>query len=221
MTVEAVHDAPSRAPSEVSGRFGRDGVGGLRRLAVALLPFVLLQNYVVGWLLHFLHGTGANRAEALSAAGALGGHDAGGHSGHHRPMPVSAWDQLTHYLRDSTVALPAGFAVLLLAAVGCRWLLRRRRVGADTALARFAFAITAAVAIALASVPSVLAHGWLFDERLPVTLSMGEHLVEVAALSLRYTFVIALGYVVLFGVPWHRLDRPTPGAPAPWVRSED
>lgn len=186
----------------------RSRLGSLRlgRLAIAVLPVCLLQNYVVGWVLHYLHQPKAARATALLAMPAHdGGHGAGGH---HRPMPTSAWDQFVHFWRDSTLALPFTFVLLLIVTLGTWRLLARRGVGADTVTARLGFAIAAAVAVAAASVPSVWVHGWLFDEKLPATISFGEHLVEVAAITLRYTFALTLGYVLLFGVPWQRFDRP-------------
>lgn len=174
----------------------------LGRLAIAVLPVCLLQNYVVGWVLHYLHQPKAARAVELLA---LPAHDDGGH---HRPMPVGGWDQFVHYLRDSTLALPFVFVVLLIVTLGTWRLLSRRGVGADTVTSRLVFAVAAAVAVAAASLPSVWVHGWLFDEKLPATISLGQHLVEVAAITLRYTFALALGYVLLFSVPWQRFDRP-------------
>jgi hypothetical protein len=176
----------------------------LGRLAVAVLPVCLLQNYVVGWALHYFHQPKAARALTVLA---LPAHDDGPR---HRPMPMSGWDQFVHYVRDSTLALPFVFVVLLVATL-CAWrLLRRRGVGADTVASRLVFAVVAAVAVAAASVPSVWVHGRLFDEKLPASITMGQHLVEVAAITMRYTFALALGYVLLFGVPWQRFDRPLP-----------
>ena len=120
-------------------------------------------------------------------------------------MPSTPGEQFVHFLRDSTLALPSTFVLLLLAAVAVRRILAG--VGADTARARLVFVVAASLAVALASVPSVYVHGWLFDERLPASVPMAQHLAEVALLTLRYTFAIALGYVLLFGVPWRSLEH--------------
>jgi hypothetical protein len=174
------------------------------RLAAAVAPLALVQTYGVGFALHYLHPVNS-APKALLLAAPL--HDGGGH---HRPMPSSPGDQFVHFLRDSTLALPSTFVLLLLAALVIRRLLAR--VDADSVRARLVFVVAASLAVALASVPSVYVHGWLFDEALPASVPMAQHLTEVALLTLRYTFAIALGYVLLFGVPWRSLENPPKAA---------
>lgn len=175
-------------------------------LAVRVLPLALIQNYAVGWALHYLHEPRISRATEILAAPTVAMH-----GGHGRTMPSTAWEQFVHFLRDSTLALPFGIAVLLLATICVRLLLRRRRVAADTVRARLAFAFAGGLAAGIASVPSVMVHRWLFDEPL-IGVTLGQHLVEVAVIMLRYTFALALGYALLFGVPWQKLDRPAQAA---------
>jgi hypothetical protein len=176
------------------------------RMAVAVIPLVLVQTYGVGFALHYLHPANST-PKAIALAAVLPTHDG---RGGHRPMPTSAGDQFVHFLRDSTLALPSTFVLLLLAAFAVRRLLAG--VDADTVKARLVFVVAASLAVALASVPSVYVHGWLFDERLPASVPMAQHLAEISLLTLRYTFALALGYVLLFGVPWRALEYPPKAA---------
>lgn len=172
------------------------------RMAVAVVPLALVQTYGVGFALHYLHPANST-PKAIALAAVLPAHDG---RGGHRPMPDSAGDQFVHFLRDSSLALPSTFVLLLLAAFAVRRLLAG--VDADTVKARLVFVVAASLAVALASVPSVYVHSWLFDERLPASIPMAQHLAEISLLTLRYTFALALGYVLLFGVPWRALERP-------------
>ncbi len=61
---------------------------------------------------------------------------------------------------------------------------------------RVAFAIATALAAAVASVPEVLAHGWLFDEQI-AGVSMTSHLTGVALVTLPYSFALTLIAVVV------------------------
>jgi hypothetical protein len=187
-------------------------------LALRVLPLAVIQNYAVGWALHYLHEPKINRAAEILAAPAvtMQGMSAmqgmpGMHGGHGRTMPATGWEQFVHFLRDSTLALPFGVAVLLLATICVRMLLRMRGIDADTVRARLAFAFAGGLAAGIAAIPSVMVHRWLFDEPL-VGVSLGQHLVEVAVITLRYTFALALGYALVFGVPWQRFDRPAQAA---------
>jgi hypothetical protein len=64
-----------------------------------------------------------------------------------------------------------------------------------------AFAVAAAVAAGIASVPEVLIHGRLFDEHV-AGVPMASHLTGVALVTLRCTFALTLIAAVVFGVPW-------------------
>jgi hypothetical protein len=156
----------------------------------------LVENYVTGWVLHYVYLPG--RSESHHALGALGMHE-----GHGAGVPEShELSPLVHFLRDSTLALPVTIAVLLIAALAVRAFWRT-----DTARARIAYAVAAALVAGVASVPEVLAHGWLFDE--PVAgVSLASHLTGVALVTIRYTFALTLIAAVLFGVPW-RASRST------------
>ncbi|MEV5965067.1 hypothetical protein AB0L70_25085 [Kribbella sp. NPDC051952] len=137
----------------------------------------LIQNYAVGWVLHYVY---------------LPDHETTTHTGHHGAQGLSPF---AHFLRDSTLALPVSIGVLLLVAVAASRLGLR-----DGVPERIAFAVGAAVVAAVFSAPEVLAHGWLFDEQ--VTGDLTSHLTGVALVTLRYTFALVLVAAVLFGVPW-------------------
>ncbi|PZF83373.1 hypothetical protein, partial [Jiangella anatolica] len=158
----------------------------------------LVQNYVVGWRLHRPAAAAEPHASAdviVAAAQAHGGHGGTGHigTGH-----VDPW---VHFLRDSTLAAPVSVAVLLAVCLLTRAILRRTRVADESVQARLAFALGAAGAAALASVPSTAVHGWLFDEEL-AGVSVGSHYLDVALVTLRYTFAISLLFAAFLGVPW-------------------
>lgn len=160
----------------------------------------VVENYVTGWVLHYVYLPG--RSESHHALGALGMHE--GHGGHAAGLPSESHElsPLAHFLRDSSLALPVTIAVLLIAAFAVRAVWRD-----DTARARIAYAVAAAVVAGVASVPEVLAHGWLFDEQI-AGVSMASHLTGVALVTVRYTFALTLIAAVLFGVPW-RASRST------------
>ncbi|WP_328328689.1 hypothetical protein OHA70_04170 [Kribbella sp. NBC_00382] len=151
-------------------------------------------NYVTGWVLHYVY-----LPDQHVAAGAVGRHE--GH-GSHAAAESHELSPLVHFLRDSTLALPVTIAVLLVAALAVRAVWRD-----DTGRARIAFAAAAAVVAGAASVPEVLAHGWLFDEQV-AGVSLASHLTGVALVTVRYTFALTLVAAVLFGVPW-RASRST------------
>lgn len=176
------------------------------RLAVVVLPLALVQTYGVGFALHYLHPA-ISTPKAIALAAVLPAHDG---RGGHRPMPMSAGDRFVHFVRDSSLALPSTFILLLLAAFAARRVLAG--VDADSVKARLVFVVAASLAVAAASLPSVYVHGWLFDEQLPASVPMGQHLAQVALITLRYTFALALGYVLLFGVPWRGLEHQSKAA---------
>ncbi|NEA37340.1 hypothetical protein [Streptomyces sp. SID13031] len=151
----------------------------------------VVENYTTGWVLHYVY-----LPDQQLAAGPVGEH--AGHGGAETPHTLSP---LLHFLRDSTLALPVTIVVLLIAALAVRALWP-----ADTARVRIGYAVAAAVAAGIASVPEVLAHGWLFDEQ--VAGSLASHLTGVALVTVRYTFALTLIAAVLFGVPW-RAPRST------------
>ncbi|MEV6410007.1 hypothetical protein [Kribbella sp. NPDC051718] len=154
----------------------------------------VVENYVTGWVLHYVY-----LPDQHVAAGAVGLHEGHGAREHHELSP------LLHFLRDSTLALPVTIAVLLIAALAVRAFWR-----ADTARARIAYAVAAALVAGVASVPEVLAHGWLFDEQV-AGVSLASHLTGVALVTIRYTFALTLIAAVLFGVPW-RASRASPSS---------
>jgi hypothetical protein len=140
----------------------------------------LIQNYLVGWVLHYVY---------------LPDHETT-HAGHHGAAATgSELSPFTHFLRDSTLALPVSIGVLLLVAVAASRLGLR-----DGVPERIVFAVGAAVVAAVFSAPEVLAHGWLFGEQVAGDLT--SHLTGVALVTLRYTFALVLVAAVMFGVPW-------------------
>jgi hypothetical protein len=76
-----------------------------------------------------------------------------------------------------------------------------RRIWRRETGAVLVFAGATAVAFAAAAVPEVLAHAVLFDEHVE-GVSLGSHVTGVALVTLRYTFALAIGWALLFGVPW-------------------
>lgn len=149
-------------------------------IRVALLGLVLA--YVIGWVLHNLQD-----------------HSVAGPVGHGAPMePV---DPQADYLRDATLAAPFVIGVLVLATAATRRLVVRLAISDVSPRAGLLFATVAAVATAVASVPGVAAHGWLFGADLN-GMSAAAHFTGVALVALRYTFALALGYALIFGVPW-------------------
>jgi hypothetical protein len=158
----------------------------------------LVENYLVGWRLHsFAEPDHAHGASGGSMPGMdMPGMDMHGISeAHSEPSP---W---VHFLRDSTISAPVNVVVLLVAALIIRYALARIGSAAESMLSRVTFAAGAAVAAALASVPSVAVHGRLFDEHLDGTAA-GSHYLSVALITLRYTFALGLLYAAFFGVPW-------------------
>jgi len=151
-----------------------------------------VQNYVVGWVLHYVYLP--RRAEAPQHHGA-------GHEAAHELSPA------LHFLRDSTLALPVTITVLLLVSLGVRALAVQAGSGPDTTRVKISFAMLTAVAMAVASGPEVLAHSWLFDEQL-AGVSLTSQLTGVVLVTLRYAFALTLIAAVLFGVPW-RAPRST------------
>ncbi|MGW6282770.1 hypothetical protein [Kribbella sp. NPDC055071] len=139
----------------------------------------LIQNYAVGWVLHYVY---------------LPDHAPAAHAGHHGAAGHEV-SPFLHFLRDSTLALPVSIAVLMLVAVAASRLGLR-----DGVPERLAFAVGAAIVAAVFSAPEVLAHGWLFDEQ--ITGDLTSHLTGVALVTLRYTFALVLVAAVVFGVPW-------------------
>jgi hypothetical protein len=143
----------------------------------------LIQNYAVGWVLHYVY---------------LPDHAPAAHTGHHGAAGPEISPEVSpflHFLRDSTLALPVSIAVLMLVAVAASRLGLR-----DGVPERLAFAVGAAIVAAVFSAPEVLAHGWLFDEQIAGDLI--SHLTGVALVTLRYTFALVLVAAVVFGVPW-------------------
>ena len=147
-----------------------------------------VQNYVVGWVLHYVYLP--RRAEVHQHHGA-----------------AEELSPALHFLRDSTLALPVTIAVLLLVSFGVRALAVQAGSGPDTTRVKISFAMLTAVAMAVASVPEVLAHGWLFGEQID-GVSLTSQLTGVALVTLRYAFALTLIAAVLFGVPW-RAPRST------------
>jgi hypothetical protein len=165
----------------------------VRRFVWRAVALGLVENYLVGWRLHsFAEADHAHEA----SGGSMPGMDMHGISdAHTEPSP---W---VHFLRDSTISAPVNVVVLLVAALIIRYALARIGSAAGSMLARVTFAAGTAVAAALASVPSVAVHGWLFDEHLDGTAA-GSHYLGVALITLRYTFALGLVYAAFFGVPW-------------------
>src|ERR1700754_4331630 len=116
----------------------------------------LIQNYAVGWVLHYVY---------------LPDHAPAAHTGHHGAAGAEV-SPFLHFLRDSTLALPVSIAVLMLVAVAASRLGLR-----DGVPERLAFAVGAAIVAAVFSAPEVLAHGWLFDEQIAGDLT--SHLTGV------------------------------------------
>jgi hypothetical protein len=167
--------------------------------------------YAVGWAVHALYLDGSDhlghlgqlpepRLENLTPAAkaALASH-AGLVSSHHGGQAGDS------FLRDATLSVPLMLAVLLLAVMLVRKLASRRRIPADGVTARLGFAVAAAVGAALASVPFALVQNVL-DGGGVLAGELGAHLVGLALATLRYTFAITLGAVLLFGVPWKGLE---------------
>lgn len=149
-----------------------------------LIALGVVQSYLVGWVLHYQY--------------LADGHE---HApGHAHGIATENLSPFWHFMRDSTLAVPAAIVVLLVAALLVRVVLSRLAIPADSVLARIGFALVAAVGAAVASVPEVLIHGWLFGEQ--PSGALGPHLTGIALLTLRYTFALTLCWVLLFGVPW-------------------
>lgn len=187
----------------MAARFGRLPVRQFVWRAVAL---GLVENYLIGWRLHSLaEPDHAHEASGGSMPGMdMPGLDVHGISdAHSEPSP---W---VHFLRDSTISAPVNVVVLLVAALIIRYALARIGSAAESMPARITFAAGTAVAAALASVPSVAVHGWLFDEHLDGTTA-GSHYLGVALITLRYTFALGLVYAAFFGVPWAAPRRVPP-----------
>lgn len=173
------------------------------RPVVPVIALGLVQNFTVGWVLHFVYLPGAG--DLHLSLGAFGNH-----SEHGAPAaPEQTLSPLAHYLRDSSLAAPVAVVVLLVTTHLVRRLLASRSTTPDSLAARLIFAVAAALAAGLASVPEVLAHGWLFDEHV-VGTSLASHVTGVALVTLRYTFALTLGWAMLFGVPWRVPNHPTP-----------
>lgn len=104
-----------------------------------------------------------------------------GHSGHHATQTASP---LTHYLLDVAVSAPVAVVVVALVTVTLRRLLSRW--DASALRVQVLFAAGTAAALGLVAVP----------------VTPGPALV-----SARYTFALAIGWVLLFGVPWQPRSR--------------
>lgn len=155
------------------------------RVTKRIIALALTQSFAIGWVLHFVY---------LPDDLPVGSGPVGHHGGH----PAAAEEPLNpllHYLRDSALATP--FAVVVLAAT----VLLLRRIWRRETGAVLVFAGAAAVAFAAAAVPEVRAHAVLFDEHVE-GVSLGSHVTGVALVTLRYTFALAIGWALLFGVPW-------------------
>jgi hypothetical protein len=155
------------------------------RVTKRIIALALTQSFAIGWVLHFVY-----LPDDLPVGS--------GPVGHHGGRPAAAEERLNpllHYLRDSALATP--FAVVVLAAT----VLLLRRIWRRETGAVLVFAGATAVAFAAAAVPEVLAHAVLFDEHVE-GVSLGSHVTGVALVTLRYTFALAIGWALLFGVPW-------------------
>ncbi|WP_405061750.1 hypothetical protein OG474_08880 [Kribbella sp. NBC_01505] len=102
----------------------------------------LIQNYLVGWVLHYVYPPV---------------HQAAPTAHHGTGTPEHAANPLLHFLRDSTIALPVSIAVLIVVAV----LARELGLG-EGIWSRVGFAAGAAVVAAAANVLTVHAHQPLF-----------------------------------------------------------
>lgn len=152
-----------------------------------------VQAYAVGYVLHSLHGDPAEAHE------------------------VAYIDPTLHWLRDSSLALPAAFCFLLAATLALRWLLGRVGCDPDGFRARVGWAVAGAFAYALASIPGAVIHNELFlaghDD-----VSFVTHSLEEALITARYSFVILILFSALWGVPWRRGGRAAGADSGPIVR---
>lgn len=151
-----------------------------------IIALALTQSLAIGWVLHFVY---------LPDAGVLHGSRSSHHGAAAAEQPLSpVW----HYLRDTALAFPVAILVVTATVL----LLRRVwRLATGRVMAVVVFAAAIAVAFAVAAVPEVLAHGVLFDEHVE-GVSLRTHVSGVALVTLRYTFALAIGWALLFGLPW-------------------
>jgi len=168
----------------------------------------LVENYVVGWLLHFVYLPHTHHHDvadpvAREIAAHVGFSPVGGSHAHEAAAGEHELSPWLHFLRDTTLAAPVAVVVMLAATVVGYALVRRFGLPVESIRARVAFAVAAAIAAAAASVPEVLAHGWLFDEKV-AGVSMGAHITGIALITLRYTFALTLVAALAFGAPWRR-----------------
>jgi ABC-type dipeptide/oligopeptide/nickel transport system permease subunit len=183
----------------------------MRIFAAKLVALGLAQNYVVGWVLHYVFLPSVHREHVAEAASDPVGHGAhlaqmAGMAGMATGSAESTVDPLAQFLRDSTLALPATFAVLLLVVLAGELVSERFGFAVQTFRARIAFAVAAAAAFGLAAVPKAVVYDQLFGSRAFDGLPTSD-LTGLALITLRSTFALVLVAVALLGVPW-RSARP-------------
>lgn len=123
-------------------------------------------------------------------------------------------DPVAHWLRDALLYTPAGAALLLLATVLARRLVRRSAMAADGFGAAMVWAGLGALAYGLASVPAGVVHAVLFahgHDVMPALVPAGQE----GIITVRYSFALLLGVAMAFGLPWAPRGRASVGAPAP------
>jgi len=149
------------------------------RVVVSVLCAAMLQSFAVGFVLHRLHEDPAEAHEAVYISPTL------------------------HWLRDSALAFPAAFVLLLLATLATGRVVTARGRSADGLGAYLLWATVGAGAYSLASVPAAYVHSVLFtathDEG-----SLVLHSLQESILTLRYSFGLLVLYSIVFGLPWEQ-----------------
>ena len=159
---------------------GRHGARRLarRRLLALVGAAGVLQAFVIVLILHGRHDDGVGHAREVAYV-----------------------DPVAHWLRDSVMYTPVGVALLLLATVLARRLVRRWGGGDEGFRAAMVWALLGAGAYALASVPATVVHGALFSAGHAGTPGFFPA-AEEGIVTLRYSFALLLVFAMVLGVPW-------------------